>query len=218
MRLFHTLKDFYEFDSGWPGGDWPVTGRFDPPRFEVILGSILTQNTRWENVEMALGAMAERGLTSAERIVHSGNAAVETAIRSSGFFRRKTETLMEICRLWEYTMGLPPLDIRRDELLAINRIGPETADSILLYALSRPEFIADAYTRRLVLRLGFFASPPDYQPVKLFFEGFLDREVSLFRKFHALIVQHARKYCRRNPVCTGCPLQISQECLFPAEC
>lgn len=209
MELFPALEAYYEFDSGWPGGGWPVSGRFNPARFEVIVGAVLTQNTRWENVEMALGVMVEQGLTSAGDIAHSKINAVETAVRSSGFFRQKASTLIEICRLWESTMGIPPADITREELLGITRIGPETADSVLLFALHRPEFIADTYTRRLVSRLGFFSSPPDYQSVKTLFEKYLPNEVPLFQKLHALIVQHAKKFCRRNPVCEGCPFQIS---------
>ena len=211
-RLFPALQAFYDFDRGWPGGDWPVTGRFNPPRFEVIVGAVLTQNTKWENVEMALAVMVEQGLTSAGEIARSETASLEAAVRSSGFYRQKASTLKDLCRMWEAGMGIPPADITRGRLLEITRIGPETADSILLYALGRPEFIADAYTRRLVLRLGFFSSPPGYQAVKDLFEQGLSHEVHLFRKFHALIVQHSKNFCRRRPLCSGCPLRISGEC------
>lgn len=211
-RLFPVLEAYYEYDHGWPGGDWPVTGRFHPPRFEVIIGSVLTQNTRWENVEPALDSMVEKGLTSAGSIARAEVGYVEDAIRSSGFFRLKAAALSNLCRLWESTMGIPPEGFSRQDLLKISRIGPETADSILLYALGRPEFIADAYTRRLVFRLGIFSSPPDYRTVKSLFERSLPGEVPVFRQLHALIVLHARQHCRKKPVCSGCPLSITGDC------
>ncbi len=216
IRLFPALQSHYDFDRGWPGGDWPVTGRFIPPRFEVIVGAVLTQNTKWENVEMALAFMVEQGLTSAGEIARSEITSLEAAVRCSGFYRQKASALKNLCRLWKAGKGIPPSDITRKELLGITRIGAETADSILLYALGRPEFIADAYTRRLSLRLGFFTSPPDYQAVKGIFEQALPREVTLFRQLHALIVQHAKKFCRRRPVCPGCPLRISGDCRWKA--
>ncbi len=214
MGIYNLLADHHEFSSGWPEGDWPVTGRFTPSRFEVILGAVLTQNTRWENVEMALAAMVKKGLTSAGKIVRAEITAIEDAVRSSGFFRQKASVLQHICRLWESTGGIPPIDITRNELLDIPRIGPETADSILLYALNRPEFIADNYTRRLVERLGMSGASPDYYSVKRLFEGSLPQDPTLFKKYHALIVQHARKYCRKTPLCPGCPLKVSGKCRF----
>ncbi len=216
MRLFQALQDHYDFDRGWPGGEWPINGRFNPSRFEIIVGAVLTQNTKWENVEMALSAMVERGLTSAGEIVRAETASLEAAVRCSGFYRQKASALQNLCRLWEDGMGMPPAGITRSELLEITRIGPETADSILLYALGRPEFIADAYTRRLAFRLGYFCSPPDYTAVKAIFEQWLPQEVPLFQKFHALIVQHVKKFCRIRPVCSGCPLRVSGGCHWRA--
>ena len=215
LAIYQSLEEYYEFNQGWPGGDWPVTGRFTPHRFEVIVGSILTQNTRWENVEMALGIMDQQGLTSAGAIARSEKETVEAAIRSSGFFRMKTDALTGVCILWASTGGIPPDHVSRNELLMVNRIGPETADSILLYALERTEFIADAYTRRLVSRLGCFNPPFDYKSVKILFEENLPAELRLFRRFHALIVQHAKRHCRSQPLCRDCPLRISGKCGFP---
>jgi endonuclease-3 related protein len=214
-RLFPVLSSRYEFDSGWPGGDWPVTGRFHPPRFEIIIGSLLTQNTRWENVEMALASMAAKELTSAGDILRAETGCVEDAIRSSGFFRQKAAALINICRLWESNLGIPPDDCPRKELLEISRIGPETADSIILYALGRPEFIADTYTRRLVFRLGIFDDLPDYQTVKAVFEQNLPREIPVYRQLHALIVLHAKKHCRKKPFCNDCPFRIAGDCRWP---
>lgn len=214
LGIYQALEEHYEFDQGWPGGDWPVTGRFTPHRFEVIVGSILAQNTRWENVEMALGIMAQQGLTSAGAIARSEKEAVEAAIRSSGFFRMKADALKGVCILWASTGGIPPENVSRKDLLLIDRIGPETADSMLLYALERTEFIADAYTRRLVSRLGCFDPPFDYQSVKILFEDALPAELRLYRNFHALIVQHAKMHCLRKPLCRDCPLRISCKCGF----
>jgi len=215
LNLYRILQSHHRFSRGWPDGDWPVTGRFNPPRFEVILGAILTQNTRWENVEMVLETMSATGLTTAGEIRKSGRSALEQAVRSSGFFRQKAAVLDNLCRLWESNGGIPSRDIDRKELISIPGIGPETADSILLYVLYRTEFIADSYTRRLVERLGWYAPSPGYDACKKLFEDNLPPETELFRKYHALIVLHARRFCRKKPLCDSCPLASAGICRFP---
>lgn len=212
--LYQALSEYYEFEKGWPEGNWPITGRFNPPGFEVIVGAILTQNTRWENVETALAMMVEKGLTTAEAVLSAPADLLENAIRSSGFFRQKSAALTGVCRLWKQGRGVPPPGISRSELLKLDRIGPETADSILLYALDRTEFIADAYTRRLVFRLGSFPPPFSYQAVKDLFEEALPPRLDYYRRFHALIVQHGKRHCRSKPLCRGCPLRIRGICRF----
>ena len=215
LNLYRILQSHHRFSRGWPDGDWPVSGRFDPLRFEVILGTVLTQNTRWENVEMVLDSMAAKGLTTAGKILESGGDALEGAVRSSGFFRQKAAAISNICRLWESNGGIPSRDIDRKELISIPGIGPETADSILLYVLARPEFIADAYTRRLVERLEWHDSAPSYDACKKLFEDNLPPDTELFRKYHALIVLHARRFCRKKPLCDSCPLASAGICRFP---
>jgi len=216
FRIYQLLSAHYQFDRGWPEGEWPVTGRFDPPLLEVVAGALLVQNTRWENVESSLDTMVARGMVSAGAILGTPVWEVEEAVRSCGFFHRKASSLIDVCRRWASTFGLPPGDIRRKDLLDVPGIGPETADTLLLYVLDRPEFIADAYTRRLVPRVGFEGAGRDYRSVKTFFESSLPGETCLFKRYHALIIQHARRHCRNVPSCSGCPLQVQGICAYSA--
>jgi len=215
MDVYRLLEKNCDFGKGWPRGEWPITGRFIPRDLEGVIGAVLTQNTRWENVKTALDRMAEMGLTSARSISMAGHENLQRSIRSSGFFRQKAETLIDLASRWCDTGGIPPAGISREALLGINRIGPETADTILLFVLGRSEFIADAYTRRLVARVGCFEPPFDYRSVKQLYEVSLPPLPSLYMRYHALIVQHARDRCRKTPLCTDCPLSLSELCLYP---
>ena len=215
MDVYRLLEKNCDFGKGWPRGEWPITGRFIPRELEVVIGAVLTQNTRWENVETALARMAEMGLTTARSISMAGRENLQRSIQSSGFFRQKAETLIDLASRWQDTGGVPPAGVSREELLGINRIGPETADTILLFVRGRIEFIADAYARRLVSRIGRFEPPFDYRSVKQLYEVSLPPLPSLYMRYHALIVQHARDFCRKTPRCTDCPLSLSELCLYP---
>lgn len=207
QRLFEELRAALAFDPTWPDGDWPVRWEFRPDSFEIAVGSVLTQNIRWENVERALEGLARASLADPDAILTAG-PELERVIRPAGFYRHKSATLRRLARLWRDAGERVP---ERSELLAVRGIGPETADAICLYAARRPEFIADAYTRRLAARMGFLASDAaTYEGVKGFFEGRLERNADLFRRFHALIVQHGKRFCRKRPLCRHCPLR--REC------
>jgi endonuclease-3 related protein len=186
---------------------WPVKHSFRPREFEICVGAVLTQNTNWRNVEKALALLQKSGLTSPESIYGSDTGKLEEAVRPSGFYRQKAGRL----RLFsQFVMGFGSFDsfaekVTRDELLELKGLGPETADSILLYALGRPVFVMDAYTKRIFTRLGFrrFNS---YEEWRHFFEDNVPKDADVYKEFHALIVELAKECCRAKPMCSGCPL------------
>jgi endonuclease-3 related protein len=191
-----------------PQGWWPVGNGFDPPGFEVCVGAILTQNTNWKNVEKALENLRAVGMTTPGMIAENGIEAIENAVRPSGFYRQKAERLRAFSGFVEGCGGFARFskNVTREQLLGVRGLGPETADSILLYALGRPVFVIDAYTRRVFTRLGF----PDkggYEEWRAFFEENLPRDVGVYREFHALIVRLAKESCRSKPICSICFLR-----------
>jgi endonuclease-3 related protein len=199
--VFEQLLHAYGPQSWWPA---------DSP-FEVAVGAVLTQNAAWGNVEQAIGNLRARGLLSLEALLDSAPEQVADAVRPSGYFNVKTQRLLSLCRFLGSEQGLEgfarrdPSD-RRVVLLAVNGIGPETADDILLYALQQPVFVIDTYTRRLLLRLGLAEGRESYEILRQGFEQALGADAALFNEYHALIVRHAKVSCRKQPVCAGCVL------------
>jgi endonuclease-3 related protein len=210
IKISQILENAYPSPKDWPNGEWPLSGEFRPPSFEVVVGAILTQNVNWKNVEKALGRMIEEQLVKADRIEGCSQAFMEQTIRSAGFYRQKTKRLKGIAQFILAYPGDFYSKVRREELLSIPGIGPETADSILLYACHRPHFVVDAYTRRLFTRYGFFSSKATYQEVQQLCESHLPADVPLYKRFHALIVEHAKRICRKTPLCKDCVLR--KEC------
>lgn len=183
---------------------WPA----DSP-FEVMVGAILTQNTSWKNVELAIANLKTMGMLDAERIADCDEARLGLLIRSAGFFNQKATRLKAFCRFYldhGGQTGIRRLEEPRQALLAQHGIGPETADSMLLYALDSPVFVVDAYTRRIFARLGQTAPDASYHALQDFFHANLPADVPLFNEYHALIVRHAKEHCRSKPDCDGCPL------------
>jgi endonuclease-3 related protein len=166
----------------------------------------LTQNTRWENVEQTLPRLKSRGLVTFEKLLLSPIAELEGAIRPTGFFRQKTKTIKRVARFFNMSAKLDGVP-KREDLLALKGIGSETADSILLYGFGRPEFVADAYSRRLLQRLGIAGPGIGYSDAKQLFEACLDQDIESYKILHALIVQHAKQICRKRPMCEGCGLK-----------
>jgi endonuclease-3 related protein len=204
----HVLRAVFEhlFDAYGPQYWWPA----DSP-FEVAVGAVLTQNAAWGNVEKAIGNLRSRGLLSLETLLDSDVDSIADAIRPSGYFNVKTQRLLSLCRFLHNEQGLDgfgrrdPQD-RRVVLLAVNGIGPETADDILLYVMQQPVFVIDTYTRRLLQRLGLADGRESYEVLRQGFENALGADAELFNEFHALIVRHAKVSCRKRPVCAGCTL------------
>jgi endonuclease-3 related protein len=192
--------------QGYHPGDYSLP---DTPggRFEVAVGAVLTQNTAWTNVRRAHARLREARLLSPRKMLIADMAALRAAIRSSGYFNEKAKKLKGLAALLEkegWLKGDAPID--RDRLLAAWGIGPETADSILLYAFRRPFFVVDAYTRRLLVRLGWIEEGVSYDDIQKIFHGRSPRRAASYNEFHALIVAHAKAHCRKRPACVGCPL------------
>lgn len=181
--------------------------------FEVCVGAILTQNTAWSNVEKAISALKDAALLNAEAMHRVEAAHLAELIRPSGYFNVKSQRIKEFVA-WlhdRYDGSLERMfagDWRqvRDELLQVRGIGPETCDSILLYAGHKPTFVVDAYTRRLFHRLGLLPPDAGYEQIRLLFMGSLAGDPALFNEYHALIVEQCKRFCRTRPLCAGCPL------------
>jgi endonuclease-3 related protein len=159
-------------------------------RFEICCGAILTQNTAWTNVERALNLLARAELLSPEAILSATDDTLETAIHSSGYFRAKSKKLRAFSELYRRLGGQTPT---RDALLDVWGIGPETADSIRLYAFRETEMVVDAYTVRVLLGHGYCRTPLDYARAKRFCERHLPCSLEDYQEFHALMVEHAKR-------------------------
>ena len=202
-KIFHDMHNALG-DSHW----WPA----DSP-FEIAVGAVLTQNTNWKNVAKALDNLKEvNALTpSTMRQLHQEELA--ELIRPAGFFRVKADRLRHLLEYlesynddFEY-LKTGTLPQRRDELLAVKGIGPETADCILLYALDFSVFVVDAYTRRLLSRHGLLPADVHYSEMQEFFMDVLPPDVQMFNEYHALIVRVGKDWCRKSkPLCETCPL------------
>jgi len=189
---------------------WPAR-----TRLEVILGSILTQNTAWHNATLALGNLRQAGLLSWRRLRRAGLPVLEAAVRPAGFYRQKARTIRNFVEQLEQRRGgslhrllsLPAEELRR-QLLELRGLGPETVDAILLYAARQPHFVADAYTRRVLARHALISAGAGYAETQEFLHAHLPRQASLFNEFHALLVEAGKKHCRpQSPRCAGCPLE-----------
>ena len=205
-----TLDEVYQrlYESFGPQNWWPAESAF-----EVVLGAVLVQNTAWKNVEKALENLRQADLLSAEALYYLRPEELEELIRPAGYFRMKTRRLRNLLRyLFEHYNGsldtLFKLDTEtlREQLLEINGVGPETADSILLYAANRPIFVVDTYTHRVLKRHGWIDYEADYATVQAHFQAHLEPDPQLYNEFHALLVRVGHLYCGKTPRCEECPL------------
>lgn len=182
--------------------------------FEVIVGAILTQNTSWKNVEAAIANLKREKLLSPLAIEKVSVPRLERLIRSSGYFRQKAKKLKAFVRFLRLEYGgalkrmfRTPTAELREKLLGVHGVGPETADSILLYAARKEVFVVDAYTKRILSRHGWTEEDVDYEEMRSLVENNLPRDVSLYNEFHAQFVQVGKNWCRpRDPRCSECPL------------
>lgn len=176
----------------------------------MMVGAILTQNTAWTNVEKAMANLKATDALDARTMLDMPGDRLRELIRPSGFFNQKATRLHLFCTFYlEHggVDGIKKLADPKAALLALNGIGPETADSMLLYALDIPVFVIDAYTRRIFARLGLTGANAGYHALQDYFHASLETDTRLFNEYHALIVQHAKQHCRVRPDCTDCPLQ-----------
>jgi endonuclease-3 related protein len=245
-KLYQTLLKKYGPQGWWPllslekfGINPPKRGtntgyhpnNFDIPNtpgqiLEVILGSILMQNTSWTNADKALGNLSAKCGLDCSTIMKLDHAELGEIIRSSGYYNQKASRLQGLCKFLKKhpisELLLQSVDELRPKLLQLDGVGPETADTIILYALKKPSFVIDAYTRRLLTRIGLVErkfSYDDYQ--HLFHQNFppLTENISLFNEFHALIVQHCVYTCKKRPDCEKCILQsrCEKKIIVPAK-
>lgn len=201
---------YYKLLSHYGKQDWwPASGRFKPSEWEICMGAVLTQNTNWRNVERALENMEKGKVTAPADIKNISSKKLEALIRPSGFFSQKASNLKELAKFVLAYENFEKFSEQatREELLKIKGIGHETADSILLYACGRPFFVIDAYTRRVFHRLGLIGEGWGYEKLREFFENSLPKKPALYNEFHALIVRHAKTICRKEPLCSACPLE-----------
>lgn len=195
------MKNVYEkllFELGHRNW-WPA----DTP-FEVIIGAVLTQQTKWENVERAIRNMKNRGLMEPEPLSEIDGEELETLIRCTGFFRQKAKRLKSISTFFKENPEIleKPAPELREILLSLNGIGDETADSIVLYAANKPKFVIDAYTKRMCKCMGIDG---DYKGLQSIFENSLPAEVPIYKEFHALIVEYGKLFCGKKR-CAECIL------------
>ena len=194
------------FDGrGYRTGPSVVAPEDPEDQFEIAVGTVLTQNTNWRNAERALHALQEAGVDTVDRMLRLPADRLESLIRSSGYFRQKAERLRRLLPLLFPGDGSRISLPERDFLLTINGVGPETADSLLLYVYGRPSFIADLYTRRFTARLEGTEEREGYETVRRFYEERLPVDPQLYAEFHALIVEHGKRHCAARPLCEGCP-------------
>jgi endonuclease-3 related protein len=182
--------------------------------FEVIVGAILTQSTAWTNVERAIANLRREGLLTPRALERVTGARLARLVRPSGYFRQKARKLQAFTA-WlrrEYGGSLArmfrtPTGKLREKLLRVHGVGPETADSILLYAGGHPVFVVDAYTRRVLVRHGLMDERAGYEEMRALFEANLPHNVKMWNEYHALLVQVGKNWCRpRQAKCEQCPL------------
>ena len=193
---------------------WP--GR---TRFEIIVGAILTQNTSWQNVEKAIRLLRQNGLLSPKKMKKTPVRRLAGMVRPSGYYNQKALKLKNFLGFLDThfqgslgRMGRHPAKPLRDKLLRVKGIGPETADSILLYAFGKPVFVVDAYTRRIFGRLGLLNGNESYDDIRSLFEKRVP-DARLYNQYHALIVNLGKHFCRKQrPACGPCPLSELKQC------
>jgi endonuclease-3 related protein len=204
LTIYDTLLQFFG-EQGW----WPA----ETP-FEVVVGAVLTQNTAWRNVERAIENLKEAGMLTPQSLMGLDETRLARLIRPAGYYNVKARRLKHLMHFLDEECGgdlkrmfSEPLSSLRGKLLAVKGIGPETADSILLYAGEKPIFVVDAYTRRVLFRHGVITDGASYEDVQDLFMRSLPQDVALYKEYHALFVRLAKTFCKTKPLCVGCPVE-----------
>lgn len=203
LAMYEKMRSRFGFLDWWPG---------DSP-YEVSVGAILTQNTAWSNAEKAIGNLKARRWLEPAEIRKVPLPELARVIKPAGYFNQKARKL----KIWQeflderyggdlLNLQEKPVGDIRNELLALWGLGPETVDSILLYALDKPVFVVDAYTKRILSRHRLLSEKADYHLIQHFFQERLPLSVELFNDFHAQIVYTGKFFCKTKPDCRGCPL------------
>ncbi|HQP26261.1 MAG TPA: hypothetical protein PLL58_00415 [Candidatus Syntrophosphaera sp.] len=204
LELYQVLLSHNGCQNWWPA----------QTRDEVIIGAILTQSVAWGNVEKALVALAGQGILTLRDIHLADLQLLATLVRPTLYYNQKALRLKEFARFLGDTCGFDldilfseELSALRARMLSIKGLGPETVDSILLYAGGLPVFVVDAYTKRLLSRLGYPVEKLDYHQLQDYICARIPAEVPLYNDFHAQIVLHCKDFCKKAPLCPDCPLR-----------
>lgn len=203
-EIYELMHNRYGPQHWWPGDS----------TFEIIVGAILTQNTNWANVEKAIANLTAADCLCPEKLYEMDRSELAEIIRPAGYYNIKAKRLSNFLT-WLFKEHDGNLDAiagydvysLREELLRINGIGPETADSICLYAFDKPIFVVDTYTCRVLVRHGLIEPEAGYEQIREFFEAALPNDTALFNEYHALLVQVGKNHCKPKPKCQGCPLE-----------
>jgi len=203
-EIYQALFERFGPQHWWPG----------QTQFEIVTGAILTQNTSWANVEKAIANLKCANCLTPDALYSLDRGQLAELIRPAGYFNIKARRLKSFLG-WlfdDYAGQLASLEAiethqLRAELLAVKGIGPETADSILLYAFDRPVFVVDAYTARIAVRHHLIEPDAGYEQLQDLFQSNLQQDVQLFNEYHALLVQLGKNFCKPKPKCPGCPLR-----------
>lgn len=208
LNIFQILLSTFGTRNWWPG----------ETQLEIIVGAILTQNTSWRNVERAINNMKAKRILDVNVLQTISNQELGEIIKSSGFYNQKSDRLKKFINALHDTFNTSIDNLKfhdtyylRNLMLSINGIGPETADSILLYALNRPVFVVDAYTKRFIKNHRLYNGNLKYNEVQQYFMTNLPCDTYLFNEFHALIVCLCQSYCKKVPACVLCPLKKELE-------
>ncbi len=204
ITVFELLLKRFGPQHWWPGDSL----------FEIMVGAILTQNTAWSNVEKAIANLKAFKVLNPHTMYALSREELASLIRPSGFYNQKEQRLRDFLRLLVEEFSGDPEEMAkasgpwlRNKLLKISGIGPETADSILLYALEKPFFVVDAYTKRVLERMGVVEGGLGYHPIQRLFMNHLPGDVALFNEYHALFVELGKVFCKKKaPQCSMCPL------------
>jgi endonuclease-3 related protein len=206
--LYRVLRSHFGFRYWWPGDT----------KDEIVIGAILTQQTTWRNVEKAIENLKREGLLSVDSIARCRKRKLEGLIRSTGYYKQKSMRLIGFCKtVSDYYGGFEGLETlgdmeMRSALLSINGIGPETADSIMLYAAGRKAFVVDAYTKRIFSRIYGTSIDMPYDEMQRMITSHIPGRLSIYKDFHAQLVELGKNNCRTVPVCGGCP--VAGYCMY----
>lgn len=205
QEIYARLDNYFGPLHWWPAGS----------PFEVVVGAVLTQNTNWKNVEKAIESLRQAGLLSFNALLGVPEAELAGYIRASGYYNLKARRLKNLLEMIDRDYGgelqlllAEDTASARQALLGVKGIGPETADSILLYGGGRPSFVVDTYTHRILARHNLIPEECGYEYIQDLFMDNLEHDAELFNQYHALLVNTAKKFCKKGaPLCEQCPLQ-----------
>ena len=205
--IYKALYKAFGPQHWWPG----------ETAFEIAVGAILTQNTNWGNVEKAINNLKRQKVFNTKTLQNMPDEKLASLIKPAGYYNIKTKRLKNFLNFFtnHYKGSIKKMksenkDSLREKLLSVNGIGPETADSIMLYALEKPVFVIDAYTKRILARHGIVSERTTYHQMQTLFHKNIPQNIALFNEYHALFVKLGKDFCRAKPKCEGCPLEKLQ--------